>query len=295
MLYILNNKMQTKCAIISIIGKPNSGKSTFLNNIIGEKISITSPKAQTTRREIRGILEEGDTQLIFIDTPGINYRYKPKNILEKSIINNYQQAYRNADLCLLIIDPTDKNCLDQYCINANVIAINKIDLIKNKSNLLPIMHKLQESNIKDIFPISSVTGEGISTIKQYLLNTAPLGPWLYLPMSSKTDQDIKFRLSELTRETIFYKLQCELPYNIYVVTDNVQQTEKQLKILQTIVVLKDSQKSIVIGKNGNMIHSIKIDTVKKIKRIFNKTIDLKLFVKVQKNWINKKDVLVDAV
>ncbi|MBR1943892.1 MAG: GTPase Era [Alphaproteobacteria bacterium] len=290
----------TKCGFVSIIGRPNAGKSTLLNLLVGEKISIVSPKVQTTRREVRGIIEYNNTQIIFVDTPGI---CRPNTPLEKTLLSNFKKSCKGSDVTLLLIDCTNKNVENdikflqnkKQVTNNFIVAINKIDLIKDKTQLLPIIDKLKDYEfIKQIFLISSMNGEGIEPMKSYLSENMPEGPFLYFDNHDSTDLDLKIRLSEITREKIYNNLDKELPYNIYVTTDKLHVTASKFKILQTIVVMKDSQKGIVLGHKGSMIQKIKRETVGDIRNIFNKTVELNITVKVKEKWTEKKEQLINA-
>ena len=289
-----------KCGFVSIIGMPNAGKSTLLNFLVKEKISIVSPKVQTTRREVRGIIEHNNSQIIFVDTPGI---CRPNTPLEKVLLSNFKKSCKCSDITLLLIDCLDKNIESNLKFLQNkkqvqdnfIVAINKIDLMKNKSQLLPIIDKLKDYNfINQIFLISATTGEGIDHILLYLSENVPNGPWLYFEDHEVTDLDLKTRLSEITREKLYNNLEKELPYNIYVTTDRLHVTDKKFKVLQTIVVMKDSQKGIVLGHKGSMIRQIKHEVVNDIKNIFNKTVELNITVKVKEKWTQRKDQLINA-
>ena len=289
-----------KCGFVSIIGKPNAGKSTLLNLLVGEKISIVSPKVQTTRREVRGIIEYNNSQIIFVDTPGI---CKPNTPLEKMLLSNFKKSCKGADITLLLIDYLNKNInsdlkflKDKKQMQNNfIVAINKIDLLKDKKPLLPIIDVLRKYEfINQIFLISSVTGEGVEPMKLYLSEHVPEGPFLYFDNHESTDLDLKIRLSEITREKIYNNLDQELPYNIYVTTDKLHVTNSKFRILQTIVVMKDSQKGIVLGHKGSMIQKIKREVVSDIRNIFNKTVELNITVKVKEKWTEKKEQLINA-
>lgn len=289
-----------KCGFVSIIGQPNAGKSTLLNLLVGEKISIVSPKVQTTRREVRGIIEYNNSQIIFVDTPGI---CKPNTLLEKMLLSNFKKSCKGTDITLLLIDCLNKNIdsdlkflKDKKQMQHNfIVAINKIDLLKDKKQLLPIIDKLKKYEFIDqIFLISSITGESIEPMKVYLSENVPEGPFLYFDNHESTDLDLKIRLSELTREKIYNNLDKELPYNIYVTTDKLHVTNSKFRILQTIVVIKDSQKGIVLGHKGSMIQKIKREVVSDIRSIFNKTVELNITVKVKEKWTEKKEQLINA-
>ncbi len=292
--------MTSKCGFVSIIGNTNSGKSTLLNCIIGEKISIVSSKIQTTRQEVRGIVEYNNSQIIFVDTPGF---CSSKTALERALLSNFRRAYKNSDVVLMVIDCTKKNWERDIDFLAHerklkkpfAIALNKVDLLKNKQNLLSIADKLNQYDfINEIFMISSLVGTGIEPLKRYLAENVPESPWLYFENHEKTDQEISVRLAEITRETMFEHLNQEIPYSIYVKTDKVTVTDKKIKLMQSIIVMKDTQKAIVLGHKGIMIKSIRLESIKKMREIFNKNIELKLFVIVRDKWSEKKEHLINA-
>lgn len=292
---LMQNK---KCIFVSIVGEPNAGKSTLLNSLINKKISIVSPKAQTTRRQIKGITEIGDTQIVFTDTPG--FFNKANSPLEKVISSNFK-SYKDSDLIALIIDSTSKNYeasirfiekLETSKISF-IVIINKVDIAK-KESILKIAEVLSHYDfIKQVFMISALKSDGIEDIKNFIISQAYDSPWFY-PENMASDTSLEFQLSEITREKIFYNLEKELPYSIYVETESTHQTEKKAKIFQAIVVMKDSQKGIVLGKGGNMIKKIKDEAINDMKVLLNKKIELKLFVKVKEKWTEKKAHLQNA-
>lgn len=334
--------MISKCGFVSLIGPTNAGKSTFLNYLVGEKISIVSPKVQTTRREIRGITQYGSSQIIFVDTPGF---CNGKTALERVLLSNFKNAYNGSDVVLMLIDCTVNNWqsvfqfMSQHQLEKRIrshinsdlnenqyrnssckpfaVILNKIDKLSNKLKLLQMADELKNYDfINEIFMISALTGEGVDPIKKYLANIVPEGPWLYfdvepnlhnrvmahdrncnsneLTFNAKTDLDLPTRLSELTRESIFDLLSQELPYSIYVQTDKLSVTDKQIKLIQSIIVMRDTQKAIVLGHNGTMIRTIRKTSISKMRKIFNKNIKLKLFVLVKENWQNNKEHLINA-
>ena len=288
-----------KCSFVAVVGEPNAGKSTLVNEIIGEKISIVSPKAQTTRRQVRGIIELGDSQIVFIDTPGF---CKANSPLEKAIVANFRHAYKDSDLILLVIDATSKYHTGSLNFVEKLketkipfaVAINKVDIAK-KENILKLAGELSKYDfIKKIFMISALKNDGIEDLKKFLEETAPIGPWLYGTEHNSTDVDMKFRLSEITREKIFMRLEKELPYSIYVETEVFKEAEKKARIYQSIVVMKDSQKGIVLGHKGLMIKAIKDAAIDEMKTLLNKKVELKLFVKVKEKWTEKRTHLQNA-
>ena len=290
--------MQSKSAFVAVVGEPNAGKSTLVNSIVGEKVSIVSQKIQTTRRQIKGIVEIDESQIVFIDTPGF---CKPNTPLEKVIASNFKNSYKDSDLILLVIDATSKNLASSFEFVKKIsstkipfsVVINKVDVAK-KESILKIATELSLYDfIKQIFMISALNQDGIQDIKSFLKNSAPEGPWFY-EQNTPTDLPVKFRLSEITREKIFNHLNKELPYSIYVETESFHESEKKAKIYQSIVVMKESQKGIVLGKSGSMIKTIKDEAIADMKILLNKKIELKLFVKVKEKWTEKKAHLQNA-
>ena len=254
-----------KCAIVAVIGAPNAGKSTLVNAIVGEKVSIVSHKIQTTRRKIRGIIEIENTQLIFVDTPGF---CKPRSPLEKVIASNFKTSYKGCDIILLIIDATSKNnalslgLLERLKDEAIVsVVINKVDIAK-KENILNIASQVSTYDfVKNVFMISALKNDGIEDMKRFIVAKAPENLWLF-DSNRITDLPLNIRLAEITREKLFYHLEKELPYSVYVETENFHETEKKAEIHQSIVVMKPSQKGIVLGRFGNMIRIIKYEAIK---------------------------------
>lgn len=290
--------MNSRCSFVAVVGEPNAGKSTLVNTIVGEKISIVSSKIQTTRRQVKGIVEIDGAQIVFIDTPGF---CKANSPLEKALIANFKHSYKDVDVVLLVIDATSRNHnnsltfiekfrdSDQLC----AVAINKTDIAK-KEQIIELAAALAKHEfIQEIFMISALKDDGIQPIKEFLKNTAPEGPWHY-GEDQVTDIGLNLRLAEITREKIFRMLEKELPYSIYVETEVFRDAEKKARISQAIVVLKDSQKGIVLGKGGDMIKAIKDAAIEDMKRLLGKKIELKLFVKVKEKWPEKKAHLQNA-
>ena len=291
--------MKKKCSFVAVVGEPNSGKSTLVNLLVGEKVSIVSNKIQTTRRQIKGITEIDEAQIVFLDTPGF---CKSRTPLEQAILSNFRHSYKDADVILLIIDATSKYVqnslnflwkLQKQSERTIAVVINKTDIAK-KENILQIASQVsQYKYVQEVFMISALKNDGIEPIRDFLKKTAPEGPWLY-EEKRKTDLDIKSRLSEITREKIFLNLNKELPYSIYVETESFRNAEKKARINQVIVVMKESQKGIVLGKNADMIKRIKEQAIKDMGDLLKKKIELKIFVKVKEKWTEKRTHLQNA-
>ncbi|MBQ8651288.1 MAG: GTPase Era [Alphaproteobacteria bacterium] len=290
--------LNTKCAFIAVVGEPNAGKSTLVNKIVGEKISIVSPKVQTTRRQVRGIVNLDNSQIVFIDTPGF---CKSKTPLEKAISTNFKNAYKDADIVLLVIDATSKYKTASFTFAEKmtrlniplIVAINKVDSA-SKESILETAKRLNDiKHIENVFMVSALTDDGLEDLIKTLKDLAPCGPWMY-GAECITDMDLKFRLAEITREKIFLKLQKELPYSVYIETEFFKETEKKISVYQAIVVMKESHKGIIIGRNASMITEIKRAAISDMMAITNKKIELKLFVKVKEKWSEKISHLQNA-
>lgn len=285
--------MQNKLhGTVAIVGAPNAGKSTLTNALLGQKLSIVSPKVQTTRNSIKAIIVEGEKQLIILDTPGI-FIPRDDKILERVIVKSAWQALREADhICFLIDASIGMNRENLRIIedlkkeNLQItMIINKMDLVK-KGAILEIMAKLVDMGFEDIFPISAETKDGVEKIKNFLCEKCSNPGWIYNE-EQITDAPMRFIASEITREKLFLKLNQELPYSLTVKTDAYEILNNgDVKIHQTIFVMKDSQKSIIVGKNGSMIKEIGQESRKDIAELADAKVHLFLFVKVKENWMN---------
>ncbi|WP_341758811.1 GTPase Era [Candidatus Tisiphia endosymbiont of Ditula angustiorana] len=279
-----------KTITLCIIGKPNAGKSSLLNKLIGQKISIVTNKVQTTRSIITGIVTIKDTQLIILDTPGI---FEPKKQLEKAMVRCAWSSLHGVDLVLLIIDSTKP--IDQFTLQIlkklqnlkiNLIfLLNKIDI---PSKYIEEIENIIRSQFLDanIFKISVLNGENINNLLSYIQSQAGLSSWLY-EEDDVTNLPMRFLAAEITREQLFLNLHQELPYNLTVQTEMWQENnDKSIKIHQVIVVSKNSYKTIILGKNGCKIKEIGSKARIEMQLAFDCKIHLFLFVKVREFWEN---------
>lgn len=292
----MEKKNNQKILSVALAGTPNAGKSTLTNYLVGEKVSIISPKVQTTRDLIRGVFVEKDTQIILLDTPGVFIPQKAR-LLERKIVKTAWSGIREADLTCLLIDSTKKFenkvkiIIDEFRkknIN-NVLVLNKVDLVK-KIKLLELAKQITDyySDFKEIFMISAETGEGVEELKKYILSKAKKGSWIFKE-DELTDIPMKFLASEITREKLFLKLNQELPYSIDVETENWQEFNNgDIKIQQVIYVLRENQKSIILGKRGQLIKEVGMEAREELQKFLNKKVHLFLFVKIKENWIEEK-------
>ena len=284
----MNTPSKQKVISVGIIGKPNAGKSTLLNHIIGEKISIVTPKVQTTRTAITGIVTKGDVQLILFDTPGI---FEPKRLLEKAMVRCAWSTISDVDIVLLILDSSKKlNDLTKKILtrikerNIPVVFLfNKVDL-KSK-NLAENKLYIQENfNTPLSFDISALTGKGIDKLLTFLKSKAKESAWLY-DEDDMTNLPMRFLASEITREQLFLQLDQELPYNLTVESESWQeQKDGSVKINQVIIVAREAYKSIILGHKGQKIKEIGTKARENIEQLLGFKIHLFLFVKVRKNW-----------
>lgn len=285
---------EKKVLFIAILGEPNAGKSTLINNIVGQKISIVTHKVQTTREKVKGIINIENTQLIFIDTPGI---FTPKKAIEKYIVKNAISSIAEADILLVIIDVARG-------IGENFeTALLKNELLKKKAHKIAVINKIdtvdreqvyklttQLDNLKffnEILAISATKGKGINHLLHLLLQYAKPSPWMY-DEEQFTDITMRQLAEDITREKVFLHLHQELPYSIKVETERWQEDEKQVIINQAIFVSKESQKSIVLGKNGSKIKTIGAASRHEIMDMVGKKVTLLLFVKVREDWMEKE-------
>ena len=277
-----------KCGFVTLLGAPNAGKSTLVNYMVGAKVSIVSPKVQTTRSRIRGIAVKGNCEIVLIDTPGI---FKPKRRLDRAMVAAAWQDAEYADVRLVLIDSRrgiddDTNSiiasLRQNKLKA-VLVLNKTDLVK-PARLVELSAKLNETGVfEETFMLSAITGEGVDKLEEYLISRMPEGPFMF-PADQVSDLPNRLLAAEITREKLYLCLNQELPYISTVQTDSWKEDEKGIRIDQTIFVEKNNQKQIVIGKNGTMIKKIGILSRQELEEMFETRIHLFLFVKVREKW-----------
>lgn len=284
----MNNQ---KLLTVALIGEPNAGKSTLVNALVGEKVSIVSPKVQTTRKNVCGIVNVDNTQLIFIDTPGL---FKPKRLLEKSIVSNAFIGIEEADTLCVIIDvkkglsPFISSIIQKIKGGGRkfTLILNKIDLI-NKNSLLETIQTLNELEPEKILIVSALKNDGVSDIIDFLVTKATDHQWIY-GEEQYTDQSLRTISEETTREQAFLLLNEEIPYSLKIETERWEELDNGgLKLYQAIVILKESQKSIVVGKGGSKIKEIGKRARSKLEHIMNRKVHLFLHVKIREDWIER--------
>lgn len=280
----------TRCGYVAIVGAPNAGKSTLLNQMVGAKVSIVSKKVQTTRARITAIGMEGQTQLVYLDTPGI---FTPKRRLDRAMVNAAWSGIDEADAVLLLIDAErgfddeSRAILDALKDRKRknvLLALNKIDAIP-RDRLLGLAKTVSEAyDFDKVFMISAIKGSGVADVQKDLATRMPAGPWLY-PEDQLADVPMRFLAAEITREQVYRSLHDELPYAITVETENWKdQKDGSARIDQVIFVERDSQKKIVLGDGGQMVKRIGSYARKEMEEQFERRIHLFLFVKVREDW-----------
>ncbi len=290
-----------KTALVTIIGRPSAGKSTFLNTAAGEPVSIVSAIPQTTRNAIRGIVNTSLGQLVFVDTPGYHESNKKMNLKMRSIVAD---QLANADAILYVLDSTrpcgeeEKLIIDLISSHTEklVIAINKIDEINAKPESVRkfLKETLPEFPVKKILEISAKEDKGINEVLKELYEIAPEAPHLYAE-EFYTDQEVDFRIAEVIREQAINRLEQEVPHCLYVqIADMEMRSPTKMWCRAFIVVEKESQKGIVIGKGASMIKTIRVESIKALRKIFDYKIELDLQVKVDKNW-RQKDITLNRL
>lgn len=280
-----------KSGYVAFIGAPNVGKSTLMNQMLKEKISITAPKAQTTRNRILGILTQPGFQLIFMDTPGV---HKAHDKFNQILVDTALSTLNEVDaVCFMIEVPESDRTVNDFILDKLrsmntpvILAINKVDQLRNKSDLLPVIERYQHlMPFHAIVPISALNGDGVEDLLNVTLKLLPEGP-RYYPEDYVTDQTERFLVAELIREKIFHLAHQEVPYAVAVTIEKFSEVEEKnrIDIEATIHVERDSQKAIVIGKKGQMLKEVGKQARADIEALLGCHIFLGLFVRVQKNW-----------
>ena len=283
---------EQRCGFIAVIGAPNAGKSTLVNALVGAKVSIVSHKVQTTRVPVRGIANEGNSQLIFVDTPGV---FAPKKRLDTAMVEAAWGGARDADIVVLVVDAARGLDAEVEGVLAKLkdvklprlLALNKIDRLSGREKLLELAADLnQQLTFDGVYMISATDGDGVEDLKRNLAARVPPGPWHY-PAEDLTDAPMRMLAAEITREKIFHRLHDELPYHSTVETTAwTERRDGSVRIEQTIFVARDGQKAIMLGKGGQNIKQVSMDSRRELTQILERPVHLFLFVKVRPDWQN---------
>ena len=286
---------QTKCGVVAVIGAPNAGKSTLVNQLVGQKVAITSAKAQTTRARLMGIALHKQIQMILVDTPGI---FAPRRRLDRAMVSAAWEGTQAADAVLLVVDPIKQRrheltpLLEQLAERPErkILVLNKVDVAK-KEPLLALAQDLSARvAFDDIYFVSALTGDGVPEMKEALAAMMPVGPWHY-PEDQVSDASERLLATEITREQLYQQLHEELPYDSAVRPESYQtRPDGSVEIHQQIVIARDSQKPIVLGKGGRRIKEIGEAARKELSDILGQKVHLFLHVKVDENWSDSREI-----
>ena len=282
---------ETRCGYVAILGRPNVGKSTLLNRLLGQKVSITSKKPQTTRHQLLGIKTTEDSQVLYVDTPGIHGR-EPKAI-NRYMNRSARAVIRDVDLVLFMVDRTHWTEDDQLVADAVmeagvdfVVVVNKVDLLRDKQSLLPFLAGLRDRlGDVDIVPISAETREQLTVLEEIVSQHLPESPF-YFPEAQVTDRSERFLVAEIIREKLMRQLGDELPYELTIQIDRFAREGERVEIDATIFVEREGQKAILIGKGGERLKRVGTDARRDIERLLEASVRLNNWVKVRTGWSN---------
>ena len=283
-----------RCGTIGLVGRPNTGKSSLLNRLVGQKLSIVSNKPQTTRHLITGILTRDDCQYVFVDSPG--NPPQQKSVLHRALNRRVNEAARDVDVVLFVVEarfgPEDRAALDRIPASQKVIAaVNKIDLLKNEAQLIPFLDRLSKTRaFEAIVPVSAHTGRNLPALLRAVREALPEGPAAY-PPDQLTDRDERFLAAELLREKLFMEMGQELPYRCEVVIESFKEEGRLRRIEATILIERDSQRAIVLGKGGERLKRMATAARKDMERLFGGKVYLGVWVKVRRAWTDDVRVL----
>ena len=286
---------QTKCGVVAVIGAPNAGKSTLVNQLVGQKVAITSAKAQTTRARMMGIALHGNTQMILVDTPGI---FAPKRRLDRAMVSAAWEGAEGADAVLLMVDPIKQRrhelepLIEQIAgrPERKILVLNKVDRAK-KEPLLALAQELGEKvDFAEIYFVSALTGDGVAEMKAALAALMPEAPWMY-PEDQVSDASERLLACEITREQLYKQLHEELPYDSAVRPEKyVERQDGSVEIHQQIVVMRDNQRAIVLGKGGSRIKEIGQAAREELSDLLGRKVHLFLHVKTDERWSEDKEM-----
>jgi GTP-binding protein Era len=278
-----------RCGLVAVVGAPNAGKSTLVNALVGQKVAIVSPKAQTTRVRLMGIAIEGEAQVLLMDTPGI---FEPKRRLDRAMVAAAWGGAQDADLIALVVDAKTgfsrriEEMLDtlKQRREPKILVLNKVD-VTPKENLLTLTAQLSERlEFEDIYMVSATTGDGVADLKKALAARVPEGPW-HFPEEQVSDATDRMLAAEVTREQLYHQLHAELPYESAVETEKYEERKDgSVAIHQQILVARDSQKAIVLGKRGTRIKEIGEAARKELSELLGRKVHLFLHIKVNPKW-----------
>jgi GTP-binding protein Era len=283
------SEVAARSGYVALIGRPNVGKSTLLNRLVGEKLSIVSQRPHTTRQRVLGVLNHGVSQAVFIDTPG--HTRQAKRALQRVMIRTYQQAVDDADLVLLLVDARRISNEDQQLIEflarsskPALLVLNKIDLLDSRESLLPRLESLKELPFRAFVPVSAERGDNLKSLVDAIVENLPAGTALF-PLDYKTDKDLRFRSAETVREKLFESLREEIPYGLTVEIEVLDRQEDGRWLVHALIwVERESHKPIVIGKSGQLLKTIGRRARLDLMELLGGRVHLEMWVKVREHW-----------
>ncbi len=285
-----------RCGLVAIVGRPNVGKSTLLNALIGEKISIVTDKPHTTRQRVLGVLNRGADQAVFIDTPG--HARRTKRVLHRLMARQIHQALADCDVALLVVEAKGLTSQDRVLIDMvkdrydrTFLVVNKVDALASKIELLPTLDKLGSLPFAALIPISAKTGDNLDTLVAQIFERLPQGPALF-PQDMVTDRDLSFRIAETIREKLMTLVHQEVPYGLTVEVEHLGHNEEGQRLVHALVWLeRESQKKIVIGKAGSVLKQAGSEARMELRKLLGERVHLELWVKVREHWADSEHEL----
>lgn len=282
-----------RCGLVAIVGRPNVGKSTLLNTLVGEKLSIVTDKPHTTRQRVLGVLNRGADQAVFIDTPG--HARRTKRALHRLMARQIHQALEDCDVALLVVEAKGLTSQDRELIemlgdrlDRTFLVINKMDTIASKTQLLPVLDKLGGKPFAAFLPVSARTGDNLDTLVAQIFEHLPQGPALF-PQGMITDRDLSFRIAEVIREKLMTLVHQEVPYGLTVEVEHLGYNEQGQRLVHALIWLeRESQKKIVIGKQGSVLKQAGSDARQELKHMLGERVHLELWVKVREHWADSE-------
>ncbi len=282
-----------RCGLVAIVGRPNVGKSTLLNVLIGEKISIVTDKPHTTRQRVLGVLNRGADQAVFIDTPG--HARRTKRALHRLMARQIHQAVEDCDVALLVVEADGLTSQDRALIDIlgekldrTFLVVNKVDALKSKTQLLPMLAKLGSLPVAAIIPISAKTGDNLARLTDEIFARLPPGPALF-PQGMVTDRDLAFRVAEVIREKLMTIVHKEVPYGLTVEVEHLGTNEEGQRLVHGLIwIERESHKSIVIGKAGHVLKEAGSAARLELRELLGERVHLELWVKVREHWADNE-------
>jgi len=282
-----------RCGLVAIIGRPNVGKSTLLNSLIGEKISIVTDKPHTTRQRVLGVLNRGADQAVFIDTPG--HARRTKRALHRLMARQIQQAVEDCDVALLVVEAKSQTAEDRELmkvladkLDRTFLVLNKVDALPSRTQLLPVLQRLAGMPFAGLIPIAAKTGDNLDHLVDQIFARLPQGPALF-PKDMVTDRDLSFRIAEVIREKLMTLVHKEVPYGLTVEVEHLGTNEEGQRLVHGLIwIERESQKSIVIGKEGQVLKQAGTLARQELRELLGERVHLELWVKVREHWADNE-------